>query len=157
VKLRGFVTEDFVNYKKASLFLICPYCSFKCDKEAGTKICQNSDLVKGPIMEIDTAKLVHASAGNPITHAVCFGGLEPLDSFDEVLDFIEQFRKICDEDIVIYTGYTEDEVTEKIEILKHYPNIIVKFGRFHPGEEPHFDPILGIYLASSNQYAKVIS
>ena len=157
MKLKGFVTEDFVNYKKASLFLICPYCSFKCDKEARTKICQNSDLAKFSTVDVDTAKLVHASATNPITHAVCFGGLEPLDSFDEVVDFIDQFRSESDEDIVIYTGYTEDEVTEKIEILKHYPNIIVKFGRFRPGEEPHYDEVLGIYLASSNQYAKVIS
>ena len=157
MKLKGFVTEDFINYKKASLFLICPYCSFKCDKEAGTKICQNGKLAKFSNIEVDTSKLVHASISNPITHAVCFGGLEPLDSFDEVLDFIKQFRNECNDDIVIYTGYTEEEVTDKINALKQYPNIIMKFGRFRPGEESHYDEILGVNLASSNQYAKYIS
>lgn len=157
MKLRGLVTEDFVNYKKTSLFLICPYCSLKCDKEAGTQICQNSSLVKAKILDVATSKLVHAYIDNPISHAVCFGGLEPLDSFEEVLEFIKLLRESCNDDVVIYTGYTEEECQSKIDILKQYPNIIVKFGRFHLGEEPHFDPILQVPLASSNQYAKKIS
>ena len=37
------------------------------------------------------------------------------------------------------------------------PNIIIKFGRFVPMQQPHFDPILGVNLASDNQYAKQIS
>ena len=40
--------------------------------------------------------------------------------------------------------------------LKELKNVIIKFGRYIPGQEKVFDEILGIYLASSNQYAKHI-
>ena len=45
----------------------------------------------------------------------------------------------------------------KIEELKKFPNIIVKFGRYKPGQEPHEDEVLGVNLANSEQYAKRIS
>lgn len=39
IALKGLVEEDFINYKKPSMFLIFPYCSFKCDEECGRDIC----------------------------------------------------------------------------------------------------------------------
>lgn len=53
MKLKGLVDEDFVQYKKPSMFVIAPYCTFKCDKEAGCNVCQNSDLAAAPIIEMD--------------------------------------------------------------------------------------------------------
>jgi hypothetical protein len=41
--------------------------------------------------------------------------------------------------------------------LQKYPNIIVKFGRFIPDAESKFDEVLGITLASYNQFAIKIS
>jgi hypothetical protein len=41
--------------------------------------------------------------------------------------------------------------------LKQFPNIVVKFGRYVPKCEAHFDEVLGIKLASPNQYAERIS
>jgi hypothetical protein len=38
-----------------------------------------------------------------------------------------------------------------------FDNIIVKFGRFIPDDEKRFDEVLGVELASHNQYAEVIS
>ena len=52
MRLRGLVEEDFTNYKKPSMFLIVPFCTFKCDKEYGTQICQNLPVTKEPIVEI---------------------------------------------------------------------------------------------------------
>ena len=43
------------------------------------------------------------------------------------------------------------------EYLELYENIIVKFGRYVPNQLPHYDNVLGIKLASDNQYAKVVS
>ena len=37
--------------------------------------------------------------------------------------------------------------------IKSY-GIIVKFGRFRPNQEPHYDEVLGVNLISDNQYAK---
>lgn len=150
---------DFINYKKISMFIICPFCSFKCDKEFGTKLCQNWNLVHEPNIEIANDDIIHRYIHNPITSAIVFGGLEPLDSWDELCDFIQQFRKISNDDIVIYTGYNKDEILDKIQIFQNnnIKNIIIKFGRYRPNEEKHFDEVLGVNLASSNQYAEKIS
>lgn len=66
-------------------------------------------------------------------------------------------RVSTQDDIVIYTGYCKEEITEYIGKLKIFPNIIIKFGRFIPNQEKHYDEVLGIYLAFDNQYAERIS
>jgi len=43
------------------------------------------------------------------------------------------------------------------EVIEEFDNIIVKFGRFRPNQKPHFDEVLGVNLASDNQYAEKIS
>ena len=57
---------------------------------------------------------------------------------------------------MIYTGYYLDEIADKIRVLTEYKNIIIKFGRFVPNQKKHYDEVLGVYLASDNQYAKKI-
>lgn len=86
-----------------------------------------------------------------------FSGLEPFDSFEDMLNLIIGYRQTTNDDLIIYTGYTEKEIENKINILKHYKNIIVKFGRFIPNQESHYDELLGINLASPNQYSRRIS
>jgi len=156
MQLRGLVDEDFVNYKKASMFLIFPYCSFKCEKDCGIKCCQNSEVTKLPIINVSDDEIIERYLDNPITKAIVLGGMEPLDSFGEVINFIRKLRSKTDDMVVIYTGYKEEEITLYTDILKHYPNIIVKFGRFIPNDAHKFDEILGVMLASANQYAKKI-
>jgi hypothetical protein len=104
---------------------------------------------------------------NPITKAIVISGLEPFDTPEMLYDIVLGFRDIgVMDDIVIYTGYTEDELSlddsgrqsvAAYNWLKHYPNIYVKFGRFVPGQTPHFDEVLGVKLASDNQYGKKVS
>jgi hypothetical protein len=67
------------------------------------------------------------------------------------------FRCYTNDDIVIYTGYNESEVSEQIERLRYFKNIIIKFGRYIPNQQAHYDDILGVNLASNNQYAIKIS
>jgi len=60
------------------------------------------------------------------------------------------------------TDYTEEELKDSnnstinfiYTSLKEYSNIIIKYGRYIPNQKPHYDEVLGIMLASSNQYAK---
>jgi len=153
--LKGVVIEDFVNYKVPSMFLIFPHCSMKCCWEAGENICQNSELAQAPERNYLISDIVRNYRFNDITKAVVFGGLEPFDSYEEMIDLIRHLREYTDDDIVIYTGYNEDEVD--LTELETYPNIIIKFGRFIPNDEPRFDEVLGVELKSKNQYAKKIS
>lgn len=154
--VKGLIDEDFVNYKKPSMVIEMPYCSFKCDKECGQQVCQNSALAKAENITVKVYDLINRYLNNPITKAVVFQGLEPFDSFDDLYDFCETLRYFCDDDIVIYTGYTEKEIDKQVSLLSEYNNIIVKFGRFIPNSLHKFDNILGVELASDNQYAKFI-
>lgn len=157
MKIKGIISEDFVNYKKPSMVIEFPYCSFKCDKECGQQVCQNSKLVHSPTYDIPINKIVLHYLKNDITEAIVMQGLEPFDSDEELFHLIDFFRKYTDDDIVIYTGYIEEEIQLQIDLLKRkYKNIIIKFGRFIPNKPSYYDEILGIFLTSSNQYAKKI-
>jgi len=48
MKIVNLIDEDFCQYKKPSMFIGFPTCSFKCDKECGRPICQNSALAAAP-------------------------------------------------------------------------------------------------------------
>ena len=150
--IKGIIFEDFVNYKEPSLTIEFPFCSFKC----GKSICQNNSLANIPVKNVLYDDLVRYYMENPITKAIVFQGLEPFDSRSAMYELIKTFREYTKDTIVIYTGYTEEEIAEDIEKLKKYKNIIIKFGRFVPDLPSHFDEVLGVNLASSNQYAKQI-
>lgn len=156
MKLKGINDYDICNYKKPAMFLIFPHCSFKCDKECGVNVCQNSALAREPVIEIRVADIVHRYLDSPLTHAVVCGGLEPFDSAQDLTLFITYFRMHSKDPIIIYTGYKEEELTEQIKFLQNFDNIIVKFGRFIPNSPHIYDAILGVELASDNQYAKRI-
>jgi hypothetical protein len=75
-----------------------------------------------------------------------------------LVNLIYEFRKHTQDFIVIYSGFYLSEINDKVEHLRqNYDNIIIKFGRFVPNQEPHYDEVLGVRLASSNQYAERIS
>ena len=156
MKLRGLIAEDFSNYKVPSMFIITPQCDFKCCTEAGNDICQNMDIVNQSIIEIDDDKLIQKYLDNDISKAIVFGGLEPFNTFDEMYDFIRKLRweYSCFDPVVIYTGYYPNEIIDELSCLCKYDKIIVKFGRFIPGQESRFDEVLGVELASSNQWAE---
>ena len=107
--LKGLIDEDFVNYKKPAIVLEFPYCSFKCDKECGQQVCQNSELANAKNININEIKIIKRYLKNPITEAIVFQGLEPFDSILSVINLIYLFRTVfkCNDDIVIYTGYTK--------------------------------------------------
>lgn len=151
--------EAFSDYKKPYMFIGTPKCSFKCCIEAGLPIsvCQNSEWAKLPVENTDNQTIIKQYLSNPITSAIVFGGMEPMDTFDDMVEFIKEFRQQSLDDIVIYTGYLPGEILEKILVLQRFPNIIVKFGRYIPNREPRYDEVLGITLISDNQFAERIS
>lgn len=155
--LKNVVDEDICNYKKTSMFIAFPYCTFKCEKDCGIQCCQNSPLVKALNIEFPAESIVNRYINNSLTHAIVCGGLEPLDSFDDLITFIDLLRQKTDDDCIIYTGYFKSEILDKIEKLQNYKNIIMKYGRYVPGQESHYDELLGIKLANKEQYAEKIS
>lgn len=160
MKLRGFVEEDFVQYRKPSMFLGVTTCDWKCCKECGmpTSMCQNSSLATGKIVEVGEDILYKRYKANPITQAIVIGGLEPILSFYDVVRLIDYFRTHGDmSDFVIYTGYYPNEIQPELAVLSGYKNIVMKFGRYIPNKNSKQDDVLGVTLASDNQYAERIS
>lgn len=157
--IKNLIEEDFLNYKKPSMIIMFPKCSWKCEKECGMQVCQNSKLATAPNIEVSEQDIVKRYLKNSITQSLVCSGLEPLDSLNDLLALIDEFRKYTNDDIVIYTGYTEEEVNNNsiVNKLNKYTNIIVKFGRFKPNCKSHYDEILGVNLVSDNQYGKIIS
>ena len=159
MKIKTIIDEDITNYKKMSMFIGTCKCDFKCCIEIGEDICmcQNSEIAQQKTHQLSNSKIIKRYLNNSLTSAIVFGGLEPMLQFDELFDFVKDFREVCDDDIVIYTGYYENEIEEKINKLKEFKNIIIKFGRFIPGQRSHLDKILKVKLANKEQYAKKIS
>lgn len=153
--MKDILDEDWVNYKKPSMTLVTARCTMKCNINGGE--CQNRSLLGMDDILLADTEVVGRYIENPITHALVFSGLEPFDQYDEMLSLIKAFRNHTSDDVVIYTGYEEDEIWEMVDELSEMPNIIIKFGRYKPGDAPHLDKILGVMLASDNQYAKKVS
>ena len=157
MNIKGLIDEDTVNYKKICMTIEFPRCSFKCDKEYGQPVCQNGALATSPNISISIDRLVERYVNNPITEAIVYQGLEPLDTWEDVLELTDAFRQQTNDDIVIYTGYTKCEIRDKVEELKKYKNIVMKYGRYVPNGKTHYDKVLGVDLASDNQFAEKIS
>lgn len=160
MKIKNIVDEDFVNYKIPSMFIGLGTCDWKCCKEENIpiEICQNSELVKQESIDISTDELFRRYISNPISKAVVIGGLEPITEWSDISELISVFRtRNCNDDFVIYTGYTKEEIKHIIMFCKNYfSNIIFKFGRYKPNQDKHYDDVLGVYLVSDNQYGEVI-
>lgn len=161
MKIYGLKPNDVVNYRLPSLFVGMGTCNWKCCTEAGLdkSVCQNSALALAPRCEVTPEELCRIYNASKVDEAIVVGGLEPLDDMEGLVDLVREFDTNCTGDIVIYTGYTEDEkqtiiVSDILPLVKRN-HLIVKFGRFVPNQEKHYDTILGVNLASDNQYGKL--
>lgn len=152
---------DFINYKEPTFIIYAGItCSFKCEKEYGKNICHNSYLSNKKPINYSIDKCIDMYKEQSLTHTITIQGLEPLDNLKQVLWLIHKVRAQCDDIIIIWTGYTIDECEDLIYLIKdkmNWKNIIFKFGRFIPDQKPHFDEVLGVNLASDNQYGVKIS
>ena len=154
--IKGIKDECFGDFKQIGMLVVFPNCSFKCDKECGHPVCQNSHLAHEPVVEVPIANIIKRYEQNPLSTALICGGLEPFDSIQDLYLLISDFRRVSNDPVVIYTGYTEEEVETILgwAFIKWQGNLYIKYGRFVPDQEPHYDEVLGINLASDNQYGK---
>lgn len=162
MRVKTIVDEDFVNYQKPSMFIGTISCGGKCCIEGGfpLSVCQNDGWRGNAPIDIRDRVIIERYLHNGISRAIVFGGLEPMEQSDELFEFIDMLRNTykCDDDVVIYTGYNREEISSIVERLAHrFSNIIIKFGRYIPNMKSRFDEVLGVELASDNQYAVRIS
>lgn len=160
MKLIDIIETDFVNYKVPCMTVMFPYCSFKCNKECNKQVCHNTLLQDSELVELDIDEIVQDYyLPNIVTEAIVMQGLEPFDSFNDLKELVKEFSEWCNDDIVIYTGYKEEEIKDEVKQLCDVVtgnDLIIKFGRFIPNIDARYDSTLGVVLRSDNQYAKVV-
>lgn len=161
MRIKTIVDEDFTNYKKASMFIGTISCGGKCCIEAGIplSVCQNDGWRSCAPIAMSDRQICMRYMANPLTNAIVIGGLEPFEQAKEVRKLVWMLRNVfmCDDDVVIYTGYTPDEIEEEVKLLSEFKNIIIKYGRYVPNARTRYDDVLGVNLVSDNQYAVKIS
>ena len=156
---------DTINYKYPSLFIGFSKCSGKCDIENRQNLCHGTICNYYPNVDMSYEEIYDMYKKSMFNKSVVCGGLEPFDDFKELYNLIKYFRDNNENcNFVIYTGYTEEEITSgKSEYYKfasewikifEFNNIVIKYGRFVPFQNKHLDKVLGVSLASDNQYAK---
>ena len=156
IKVKGIIWEDTVNYKKICTTLMFPKCDGKCNRDYGSIICQNWRLAAAAEQTVLIDDFIRIYKSNPLTEAIVIQGLEPFDSLIDLYTVAAALQEFnITDDLVIYTGYYRDELKSKLKPLYNTPgHLIIKWGRYIPNHEPHYDPVLGIYLASDNQYGE---
>ena len=93
MQIKKIIDEDCNDYGKCvSLFIAFPKCDFKCDKECGEQVCQNSTLAHEININMDNKEIIKRYLNNPITKAIVCGGLEPFDTFKDLYNIIEDIR-----------------------------------------------------------------
>ena len=163
MRVRKLLTERFQDYKVPSMYLGTCFCDWKCCPDK-PYVCQNNPIANLPVTDIPDDEILDTYLSDPITEAIIIAGLEPLLQIREVCNLI---RRAVERDIrttfVIYTGYTVCEARRigffdelKTTGYGNGVNIVVKYGRYVPNQQPHFDETLGVELASDNQYAEVV-
>lgn len=160
IEVKGVIWEDMVNYKKICTTLMMPKCNWKCEKECKEAFCQNSGLAAAPSEPLHINGFIRRYMDNLLTEALVLQGLEPLDSLVDVYTVAAAFHDFnIQDDFIIYTGYNKSEIPDSTiqRIASSIPgHLIIKWGRYIPNQTPHYDPILGVNLASDNQYGEII-
>ena len=163
MRVRKLLTERFQDYKVPSMYLAACFCDWKCCPDK-PYVCQNNPVANLPVTDIPDDEILDAYLADPITDAIVIAGLEPLLQAREVCSLI---RRAAERDIrttfVIYTGYTVCEARhigffDELKATGYGKDVqvIIKYGRYVPDQQPHFDEVLGVDLASDNQYAEII-
>lgn len=153
IRLKDAV-EVFQDYKKSAILFSTCYCNWKCCHEAGIpeSVCQNQKVAQQREVYLPFESVLK-KVNQSFTDAVIFGGLEPMLQADEVVQCIQYLRQHgVKKDIVVYTGYYVEEIDEETLAYLAMNDVILKCGRYIPDRKPKFDAVLGITLASDNQY-----
>lgn len=156
MKLKMIVDETAGDYKEPAMFLVTASCVLDCEG------CQNVHLKQMSTKSYSDEDIWKRYFDNLCTSAIVIGGLEPFDEFEDLFNFIHTGIGVRPHvrrpTMVIYTGYELDEIDiskfNRLEELStlYDGQIFIKFGRYRADLPSRHSDILGVTLASENQY-----
>lgn len=145
----------FSDFNLISIYCATTRCNGKCKKDNPIVVCQNEEIREklDEYKEYSGYEIYNIAKENKFCEAILFSGLDPLDDFENLITVIKEIRELNKNyPIAIYTGYTEDEIKEKIDMLRLYSPIYLKVGRYIPNRNSIVDKVTGVKLISDNQY-----
>ena len=61
----------------------------------------------------------------PLIDGITISGGEPFDQFEALLAIVVQLRKRTKVDILVYTGYSVEDITEQLQQIKPYIDVLI--------------------------------
>ena len=61
----------------------------------------------------------------PLIDGITISGGEPFDQFEALLAIVVQLRKKTKVDILVYTGYSVEDITEQLQQIKPYIDVLI--------------------------------
>lgn len=61
----------------------------------------------------------------PLVDGVTISGGEPFDQFEALLAIVVQLREKTKVDILVYTGYGIEDITDQLQQIKHYIDVLI--------------------------------
>ncbi len=107
IRIAGVVKESIVDGPGIRYTVFTQGCPHHCP---GCHNPQTHDFSGGTVT--DTQKIAEDIAKNPLLKGVTFSGGEPFEQPEALCELAEQVRAI-EKDIVIYSGYTFEQLLEK--------------------------------------------
>lgn len=149
IHYRGIVHERSEDAPFMGALIVATNCSNNC------KDCFNQHLKSTEIYCKTAEDIVAEIKHNPFNDGIILGGLEWSEQPDEAISLI---RCAIENDlkVILYTGLTERDLFRRIPPTYLY-GCYVKFGRYDKTKASSNYSSLGVTLASTNQYIKLIN
>ena len=61
----------------------------------------------------------------PLVDGITISGGEPFDQFDALLAIVVQLRKKTEVDILLYTGYSIEDIPDQLQKIKPYIDVLI--------------------------------
>lgn len=69
--------------------------------------------------------MIELSSYLPLVDGVTISGGEPFDQFEALLAIVVQLREKTKVDILVYTGYGIEDITDQLQQIKHYIDVLI--------------------------------
>lgn len=130
LKIAGVIKESITDGPGLRFTIFCQGCPHNCE---GCHNPQTHDFEGGK--HITNEKLISAIEANPLLSGVTFSGGEPFCQAEALCSLAEEIKSQLSIDIVIYSGYTFEELIEMakeneyIDKLLHICDVLID-GKF---------------------------
>ena len=129
---------------------------FAIDCHKGCKGCCHADRRNTPCYEDTGQDIIQKVLDYKFSSGIILAGFEWSETPEEMLELI-RLARLNNLEVIVYTHHTEQSLRCLIPELYQYKGVYVKYGEYVESLRVDTYSSMGVKLASTNQYIKVIS